>query len=164
MSDSKATRQKRIPSQKKSEIASKKIRVNGKFVSADPEAAARKKEELERIRIATEGPTSTDVIPAEAREEFGTDSKKFFEVALKYAPTWYEALKYAKELKPLQHAALSSIEVNQQVEVTHKVLRWQWGEETSLIEAEASLPIEAESVNLIESQSDDNDPSTATDT
>ncbi len=156
MSDSKATRQKRIPSQKKSEIASKKIRVNGKFVSADPEAAARKKEELERIRIATEGPSSTDVIPAEAREEFGTDSKKFFEVALKYAPTWYEALKYAKELKPLQHAALSSIEVNQQVEVTHKVLRWQWGEETPLIEAEPPT--------LIESQPDDDVPSTATDT
>ena len=140
MTDTPTTLKK--PSKAKSEVAAKKKRVGGKFVSADPKALEKKKEELERTRIALEGFNDQDRISEEDRAMFGTDSLLFLERALQKAPTWYEGLKYAKELKPIQHPTLQSIQSKQEVEVTTRVLRWDWETDPTLIEAEEVKLIE----------------------
>ncbi len=129
------------PSQKKSEVALTKKRVNGRFVSKDPKALEKKKEELERNRIALEGFNDQDRITEEDREYFGTDSLLFLERALAKAPTWYEALKYAKELVSRQHPTLQSIQSKSESTVT-RVLRWDWEEDPSAIEMQTVEAIE----------------------
>ncbi len=136
-------RKPRVTSEKKSEVALKKKRVNGRFVAADPEALQRKKEELERNRIALEGFQDQDRISEEDREKFGDDAYEFLKVALSKAPTWYEGLKYAKELLSRQKPALSSIETKGDLTVT-RVLRWSWEDDPSakLIEQEETLSLD----------------------
>lgn len=149
MSDSRETRLKRRPSKAKSDVALKKKRIGGKFVPADPEAAKKKKEELDRLRIASEGFNETDLITDEDREYFGSDSKMFFERALQKAPTWYEALKYAKELKPLQHASLQSLEVKQEVEIKDARVLWMWGDAQEVIQGVATTLIQQKAEDAV---------------
>lgn len=120
-------------STKKSLVALNRRRVNGRFVSDDPEAAERKKQEKDASRIKDNGFNETDVISPEDHAYFGKDSKKFFEIALEKAPTWYEALKYAKELKPIQHPALQSIQAKTETIITKKILRCEWFDDSQLI-------------------------------
>lgn len=142
-------------SKAKADVAAKKPRVGGRFVAKDPEAAAKKKEAKELAirdadtkRIAENGFTSADIISEEDRAKFGDDSLEFLKVALSKAPTWYEGLKYAKELISRQYPTLQSVESKQKVEVTTKILRWQspWDEVPT---------IEGEAVPLIEDKESD---------
>lgn len=48
------------------------------------------------------------------REFYRTDSKKFLERALYKASTWEEGLKFAKELRMLQHPSLQSVQTKQE--------------------------------------------------
>lgn len=59
----------------------------------------------------------------EDREWIGGDSRRFLERALLRAETWEEGLKYAKELRAMQHPTLSAIATKaEQVDVLE--LRW----------------------------------------
>ena len=64
-----------------------------------------------------------ETINDEDREYFGTDSKKFFERALLKSKTWEEGVRYAKELRTLQHPTLSSVQSKVDT-VTAIELRW----------------------------------------
>lgn len=130
-------------SKAKSDAAMQKPRVGGKFVAKDPDAAAKKKaakeialRDADTKRIAENGFTPADMISEEDRERFGSDAFKFLEVALSKAPTWYEGLKYAKELIARQYPTLQAIQSKQEIEITTKVLRWQpqWDETGDTIE------------------------------
>lgn len=69
------------------------------------------------------GSISTDKITDEDREYYGTDSKKFLERALLRAKTFEEGLKYAKELRMMQHPSLQSVQTR--TDTTHTLtLRW----------------------------------------
>lgn len=75
------------------------------------------------VRGRPKGTTTTDNITDEDREYYGTDSRKFLERALRKARTWEEGLKYAKELRMLQHPSLQSVQT--QTDTTHTItLRW----------------------------------------
>jgi hypothetical protein len=65
----------------------------------------------------------SELIKDEDREYFGTDSKRFFERALLNAVTWEEGVKYAKELRNLQHPSLSAVQ-NKNENVNAIELRW----------------------------------------
>ena len=134
MAVSKKDRLKRVPSKVKSDIANTKPRVGGKFVSADPEKAAKAIREKEEQELIERMIKESDMITDEDREYIGTDSAKFFERAMQRSLTYYEGAKYAKELKPIQHPSLQSIQSKVDLEVTEKVLRWQW--DAPLIESE----------------------------
>ena len=130
-------------SEAKAKVAADRPRVNGRFVSTDPEKADKLKRQAEDIELAIAGSDSPDAISEEDREYFGTDSQKFFEVALKNAKTYFDGYKYAKELKNLQHPSLSAVQSKQEVEVTTRVLRWDWEAditEQDSLPAPASLP------------------------
>lgn len=69
------------------------------------------------------GTFSSDKINEEDREYYVTDSRKFLERALLRAKTWEEGLKYAKELRMLQHPSLQSVQTR--ADNTHTItLRW----------------------------------------
>ncbi len=69
------------------------------------------------------GTLSSDKINDDDREYYGTDSRKFLERALLRAKNWEEGLKYAKELRLLQHPSLQSIQTK--TDTVHTVtLRW----------------------------------------
>jgi hypothetical protein len=69
-------------------------------------------------------------IQDEDRDYFGYDSKKFLERALLRASTWEEGLKYAKELRMLQHPSLQSVQTKS--DTTHTLtLRWSRPDEIS---------------------------------
>jgi hypothetical protein len=66
---------------------------------------------------------SREKITEADRDYFGTDSRKFLERALLNAETWEEGLKYAKELRALQHASLQAVQTK--IDKTHTItLRW----------------------------------------
>lgn len=69
------------------------------------------------------GTTTSDKIQEEDRNFYGTDSKKFLERALLKARTWEEGLKFAKELRLLQHPSLQSIQTRVD-NVNTITLRW----------------------------------------
>lgn len=133
------------PSEAKSEYAIARPRVGGRFVSTkDPEAGLLDAE----IKLAKKMPVikKEDVIvdnraiSDKDKEYIGTDSRKFFEVALANSRTWYEGAKYAKELKPLQHPSLQSTQVKADI-VTEIVVKWDWDgtPEGALIEHNESV-------------------------
>lgn len=126
----------RKSSQKKSEIATKRERQGGKFLCKDPEKAEQKRKEKEELELLQEAVEASETITDEDRAYIGTDSAKFFEMAMQRSRTYYEGSKYAKELKPIQHPALQSIQSKQEVEVTTRVLRWSWEDDPTVIEAE----------------------------
>lgn len=79
-----------------------------------------------------------DAITEEDREYFGTDSRKFLERALLHAQTWEEGLKYAKELRALQHASLQAVQTK--IDKTHTItLRWSTPDEISSNEQSRQL-------------------------
>lgn len=136
------------PSKAKSDVARARERVGGRFVPKDPEEAARKKLEATETRIKTEGFNANDEISEEDRETFKTDALEFFKLGLYRAPTWYEGLKYAKEILKYQYPTLSSIDNNTTVTVTQKVLSWQWGhEDESQLIAEERLLIDGDATD-----------------
>lgn len=74
------------------------------------------------------GTLTSDKITDEDREYYGLDSKKFLERALLRAKTWEEGLKYARELRAMQHASLQAIQTR--TDTTHTItLRWSKPEE-----------------------------------
>ena len=74
------------------------------------------------------GTTSTDRISEDDRIYFGNDSRKFLERALAKAKTWEEGLKFAKELRMLQHPSLQSVQTK--TDTAHTItLRWSRPEE-----------------------------------
>lgn len=98
------------------------------------------------------GSISSDKVHDDDREYYGTDSRKFLERALLRAKTWEEGLKYAKELRMLQHPSLQSVQTRND-NVHTLTLRWSRPEELasnekSLIElsvdgfTEVALPTE----------------------
>lgn len=64
-----------------------------------------------------------DEITNDDRDYFGTDSKRFFERALLRSKTWEEGVRYAKELRTLQHPSLSAVQSKTE-NVTAIELRW----------------------------------------
>ena len=117
----------RDPSEAKAEVAQKKVRgPDGKFLPSDPLQAAVKIKAIEEVQRLQAQLDETKQISEEDREYIGNDSRKFFEKALEKASTWYDGYKYAKELKPIQHPSLSSVEGTIKQQVTHKVLKWAW--------------------------------------
>ena len=117
----------RDPSEAKAEVAQKKVRgPDGKFLPSDPIQAEKKVKAIEEVQRLQAQLDETKQISEEDREYIGNDSRKFFEKALERASTWYDGYKYAKELKPIQHPSLSSVEANVKQQVTHKVLKWAW--------------------------------------
>lgn len=107
---------------KKSIEATAKPRSGGRFISPDPMVNKLKEERKELLTKVDNAAFITE----EDRAYFGTDSMKYYERALQSAPTWQEGHIYAKELKNLQHAALSAQQITQEVVVTQKTLKWQW--------------------------------------
>jgi hypothetical protein len=122
-------------SEAKAKVASERPRVGGRFVSLDPEKADKLKKQAEDIELALAGSENPDVITEEARAYFGTDSQKFFELALQNSTTWFDGYKYAKELKNLQHPTLSAVQSKQEVEVTTRRLVWDWESDPTVIAA-----------------------------
>lgn len=65
----------------------------------------------------------TNSIADEDKAYYGSDSRKFLERALLKAKTWEEGLKYAKELRMLQHPSLQSVATT--TDTVHTItLRW----------------------------------------
>lgn len=129
------------PSLAKSLVAQAKPRVGGRFVSLKQDETAEVKETKPKKRkVKEENITKEDliydtrVISDEDKEVIGDDSRKFFEMALLRSRTWSEGYKYAKELKPLQHPSLQSTTVKAEIEVTKKVLTWEWDGDDAVIE------------------------------
>ena len=119
----------REPNELKSEVAVRKVRgPDGKFLPSDPVQAEKKVKAIEEVQRLQAQLDEAKQISEEDREYIGNDSRKFFEKALERASTWYDGYKYAKELKPIQHPSLSSVEANVKQQVTHKVLKWAWDE------------------------------------
>lgn len=74
------------------------------------------------------GSFNTDRITEEDRAYYGTDSRKFLERALLRAKSFEEGLKYAKELRMMQHPSLQAIQTK--TDTTHTItLRWSRPEE-----------------------------------
>lgn len=124
-----------LTNQQRTVEALNRPRVGGRFVSLNPEVNKAKEARNEMIKTIDKSGFISD----EDREFIGTDSRKFFERAMQNAQTWVEGMIFAKELKPLQHASLSSQQITQEVVVTQKVLKWQWDEPQAIIDVE---PIE----------------------
>lgn len=118
------------PSKAKSEVATKRVRVGGRFVSTDPKALAQKKEELTRQAAAMES-LQEDFITPEAKEAIGDDSYEFLKYAMMHAKTYYEGAKYAKEILSRQHPALQNVQSQQEAETPTRVLRWSWEDDPS---------------------------------
>ena len=73
---------------------------------------------------------TSDKITDEDRDYYGNDSRKFLERALLRAKTWEEGLKYARELRALQHASLQTVQTK--LDKTHTItLRWSTPNELS---------------------------------
>ena len=139
----KSTEAKKIlkkPSEVKSEIASKRERVNGRFVSANPESTDKKNSKVDKPAVETEY-----IITEEDRLVFGNDSKAFFEWALTKAATRYEAAKYAKELMRFQYPSLQAVEVKQDVEIKDARVQWIWGEAQEVLQIQ-----QQESIKVID--------------
>ena len=117
-------------SEAKSIVAQSKPRIGGRFVSTKnvdaglvsaEVAKAKKVPTIKKEDVIIDNRAISD----EDREAIGTDSKKFFELALKNSRTWYEGAKYAKELKPLQHPSLQAQHIKQDI-ATELVIKWDW--------------------------------------
>jgi hypothetical protein len=90
----------------------------GKGVSGNPKGRP-KKNKIDDTQISEDD-----------RDYYGYDSRKFLERALLRATTWEEGLKYAKELRMLQHPSLQAIQTR--TDTTHTItLRWSTSEELS---------------------------------
>ncbi len=130
---------KTIPSKAKSNIAIKRKRdLSGRFIPKDKLRAAEQKQ----VKLDTETEVTLlrdqlngeERIPEEVREAIGSDSRKFFELALANVTNWTDGYRYAKELRTLQHPTISSIQPDKKGEATEKVLKWEWDDitETSI--------------------------------
>ena len=92
------------------------------------------------------GTVSSDKVQDDDRAYYGTDSRKFLERALLRAKTWEEGLKYAKELRMLQHPSLQSVQTR--ADNVHTItLRWSTptelpSNEKSMIELSVDRPNE----------------------
>lgn len=130
----------------KSLVAQSKPRVGGRFVSANPDGLpkrprGRPKKNKEDQITKEELLYDTRLLTEEEKEYIDGDALRFYEVALKKARTPAEARHYASVLIKYQYPSLSSVTAKQEVEVTHKVLVWDWpdadkAEEFTLIEQE----------------------------
>lgn len=96
----------------------------------------------------------SDEISDEDREYFQTDSKRFFERALLNSKTWEEGVKYAKELRNLQHPSLSAVQSRSE-NITAIELRWSRPSELRSNELASSLPQEKVVVNFIDNPIDE---------
>lgn len=82
------------------------------------------------LRGRPKGTITSDKITDEDRAYYGTDSKKFLERALLRARTWEEGLRFAKELRMMQHPSLQSVQTR--TDTTHTLtLRWSRPDEVA---------------------------------
>jgi hypothetical protein len=121
------------PSLAKSLVAQTKPRVGGRFISLKDETPAekpktsRKKKEAEITK--DELTYDTRLLTEEEKEYIGEGegmAYRFYEIALKKARTAAEAHRYASILIQYQTAKVSAKEAADQLEITHKVLKWGW--------------------------------------
>lgn len=102
------------------------------------------------------GTNVSDKINDADREYYGTDSRKFLERALLKARTWEEGLKYARELRALQHATLQSIQTK--ADTTHTItLRWSRPDELASNENTTVIEASVDTVTLGDLQYDEAD-------
>lgn len=137
------------PSLAKSLVAQSKPRIGGRFVSAkedsEPETPVKK---TRRKKVAEEAITKDDLIydtrllTEEEKEYIGDDALRFYEIALKRARTPAEGHRYASVLVKYQHPSLSAIASRQEIEVTQKVLAWEWGGKDVEIEFDPTQSME----------------------
>lgn len=137
------------PSLAKSLVAQSKPRIGGRFVStkedSEPETPVKK---TRRKKAAEEAITKDDLIydtrllTEEEKEYIGDDALRFYEIALKRARTPAEGHRYASVLVKYQHPSLSAIASKQEIEVTQKVLAWEWGGKDVEIEFDPTQSME----------------------
>ena len=135
------------PSLAKSLVAQSKPRIGGRFVSTKEEDEAQPKKTRKK-KVAEEAITKDDLIydtrllTEEEKEYIGDDALRFYEIALKRARTPAEGHRYASVLVKYQHPSLSAIASKQEIEVTQKVLAWEWGGKDVEIEFDPTQSME----------------------
>lgn len=143
------------PSLAKSLVAQSKPRIGGRFVSTKDDELRGSDAMLEaqpkktrKKKVAEEAITKDDLIydtrllTEEEKEYIGDDALRFYEIALKRARTPAEGHRYASVLVKYQHPSLSAIASKQEIEVTQKVLAWEWGGKDVEIEFDPTQSME----------------------
>ncbi len=145
------------PSLAKSLVAQSKPRIGGRFVSAkeepEPETPVkgkRKKKNVEEAITKDDLIYDTRLLTEEEKEYIGDDALRFYEIALKRARTPAEGHRYASVLVKYQHPSLSAIASKQEIEVTQKVLAWEWGGKDVEIEFDPTQSMEKDDDNSSE--------------
>ena len=143
------------PSLAKSLVAQSKPRIGGRFVSTKddelrgsdamtetPTKKTRKKKVAEEAITKDDLIYDTRLLTEEEKEYIGDDALRFYEIALKRARTPAEGHRYASVLVKYQHPSLSAIASKQEIEVTQKVLAWEWGGKDVEIEFDPTQSME----------------------
>lgn len=137
------------PSLAKSLVAQSKPRIGGRFVSTKEESESETPtKKTRKKKVAEEAITKDDLIydtrllTDEEKEYIGDDALRFYEIALKRARTPAEGHRYASVLVKYQHPSLSAIASKQEIEVTQKVLAWEWGGKDVEIEFDPTQSME----------------------
>jgi hypothetical protein len=138
------------PSLAKSLVAQSKPRIGGRFVSTkeDSDESETPAKKTRKKKVAEEAITKDDLIydtrllTEEEKEYIGDDALRFYEIALKRARTPAEGHRYASVLVKYQHPSLSAIASKQEIEVTQKVLAWEWGGKDVEIEFDPTQSME----------------------
>ena len=137
------------PSLAKSLVAQSKPRIGGRFVSTKEESESETPtKKTRKKKVAEEAITKDDLIydtrllTEEEKEYIGDDALRFYEIALKRARTPAEGHRYASVLVKYQHPSLSAIASKQEIEVTQKVLAWEWGGKDVEIEFDPTQSME----------------------
>ena len=143
------------PSLAKSLVAQSKPRIGGRFVSTKddelrgsdamtetPTKKTRKKKVAEEAITKDDLIYDTRLLTEEEKDYIGDDALRFYEIALKRARTPAEGHRYASVLVKYQHPSLSAIASKQEIEVTQKVLAWEWGGKDVEIEFDPTQSME----------------------
>lgn len=158
------------PSLAKSLVAQSKPRIGGRFVSLKEEDYGKEEKNEESGTASETKPKAkrktkekeiskedliydTRLLSEEEKEYIGKDALKFYEVALSKARTPAEGHRYASVLVKYQHPSLSAVATKTEVEVTHKVLVWEWDGKDAELEFDPTKTIEGD---LDESTEDNN--------
>lgn len=124
----------------------------------DPSSGKFKPGQSGNMKGRPKGAAKSHTINDEDREFYGTDSRLFLERALARATTFEEGLKYAKELRMLQHPSLQSVQT--QVDNYHTItLTWDFGSATNQVEHKPTREKVLEHVGkaIIQKEANEND-------
>lgn len=141
------------PSIAKSLVAMTKPRIGGRFISAKDEGADPDSEDTPKKKVRKKKDKEitkddliydTRLLTEEEKEYIGDDALKFYEIALKRARTPAEGHRYASVLVKYQHPSLSAIASKQEIEVTHKVLAWEWDGKGEVIDFDPTSTTDTE--------------------